>query len=1341
MKRAILLALAGLTFCSVKAQEDISGIINAYAAVQSIDYCNNTLLVSDTAGYAAGDALIIIQMQGAAIDRSNSASFGNVTDLGQAGLYERAVIASVDGLEITLENMLLNEYDTDGAVQVVNMPDYPSGAVVSDTLKAKAWDGSTGGVLALEAADITLQAPIDASGQGFRGGSAALDYTGNCNFLDNFNAFAYDEGSIRAGRKGQGISAILSSQARGRGSQANGGGGGNDHNAGGGGGGNLTAGGQGGENDNPSFFGCDGRNPGQGGKAINGISTDRIFMGGGGGAGHGNNNVASAGGNGGGIIIISAAGITANGFGIFANGAAAANSIGDGAGGGGGGGAIVLSLENGDGSGLLLEARGGRGGDANNNNTDQCFGPGGGGGGGRILRSGAAMATVALAGGQSGLSTNSNVCGVGANNAAPGNAGASQTFENLPESDGPFTPYSLLSQTGDTTTCPGLPLTLPVSVQGSGLSFQWQLDEGAGFNDLQSGFEYGATNVPGLLINTVANAMNGNRYRLLISSECIDTVYTDPLTLTVVPGPAASFSFAVNGLTASFTNTSTNADGYTWDFGDGNSSTAFEPSHTFSGPGIYDVTLSAASSTCGDTASFTTQVEITVAQAPQAAFQPMPAAGCAPFSVLFSNTSTGGSGTTYQWFFPGGDPATSTDGAPIVNYDNPGAFDVTLIATNSAGSDTLTITSAVQAGAAPTADFELATDNRTVTLTNLSPNADTYLWDFGDGNTSTDPNPTHTYDSAGDYEVSITVTNSCGSDVSVLPISVAQRPTPLYSTENTTTGCSPHTVYFVNESTGDYDSLRWEFPGGMPSESGLPNPEVIYGAPGQYTVRLTLFWLEGEEMLSQVQAVTVLEGPVAGFSYDLDGLQATFTNLSTNAGNYNWDFGDGGTSNEEDPVHTFGSTGTYEVTLIAGNGACSDTLTVETLVQQAPEAAFQPMPASGCAPLSVLFSNTSAGGSGATYQWSFPGGSPASSTDGAPVVNYNTPGAFDATLIVTNSAGSDTLTISGAVQVGAAPTADFTLVEDGLTITLVNLSTNAGGLLWDFGDGNTSTVPNPIHTYSASGDYEVSLTVTNACGSDVMVAPVTVLQRPAPLYSTENPLSGCAPYTVYFVNESTGDYDSLRWEFPGGMPATTDIPDPEVVYNTPGQYPVRLTLYWPEGEEVLSRPQAVTILERPQPAFTFVLDGLTATFTNLSANATDYTWNFGDGTTSNEENPVHTFPGPGNYDVTLNVSNQGQCTRANGQNVYIQPSGVEEHSLPADIKLFPNPTAGQLRLQSERQSWYPVQWRLLNAQGQVMDSGIAPQDREWSLAPYPAGPYLLQFVNAEGWWTIRVLKY
>ena len=89
----------------------------------------------------------------------------------------------------SLDKALLNEYDTDGAVQIVSMPAYGSGALVTDILTARYWDGSTGGVLALDASTISLQAPIDVSGKGFRGGSAMLNYSGDCVFDNNYNGF------------------------------------------------------------------------------------------------------------------------------------------------------------------------------------------------------------------------------------------------------------------------------------------------------------------------------------------------------------------------------------------------------------------------------------------------------------------------------------------------------------------------------------------------------------------------------------------------------------------------------------------------------------------------------------------------------------------------------------------------------------------------------------------------------------------------------------------------------------------------------------------------------------------------------------------------------------------------------------------------------------------------------------------------------------------------------------------------------------------------------------------------------------------------------------------------
>lgn len=224
------------------------------------------------------------------------------------------------------------------------------------------------------------------------------------------------------------------------------------------------------------------------------------------------------------------------------------------------------------------------------------------------------------------------------------------------------------------------------------------------------------------------------------------------------------------------------------------------------------------------------------------------------------------------------------------------------------------------------------------------------------------------------------------------------------------------------------------------------------------------------------------------------GGEYLFQNSSQNQDAVLWLFGDGSTSTLDDPVHLFDQPGTYEVTLIASNTCGADTFTTTIAFYPAPVAAFSAQPAMGCAPLSVFFENLSTGDS-LTYEWSFEGGQPATSSEKNPQVVFAEPGSFSVTLVVNNPFGSDTLYLPDAVEVHPLPFADFNFEIDSLTVSFIDLSVGAVQWHWDFGDGNSSTLPHPQHTYAQPGAYQVTLAVTNGpCGSAVST---TILVMPS----------------------------------------------------------------------------------------------------------------------------------------------------------------------------------------------------------------------------------------------------
>lgn len=749
----VLLVLSSSSF----AQEEISGIINKYAVASSFDECSNELAISSTEGLEAGMQIIIIQMQGAEISTSNNSSFGDITSLGQAGKYEIAEISSLTANGVILTHLPVNTYDFDGNVQVVSLPEYES-AIAEETLTCAAWDGQTGGVLAIKVNGLLItDANIDVSGKGFRGGISNVSGNNNCSWLTNADNYSYDQDNWRGAPKGEGIATIIAGMEHGRGAQANGGGGGNDHNSGGGGGANVTSGGQGGENNEPSTFGCDGFYPGRGGKGISGASG-RLFMGGGGGAGHENNGVGTNGGNGGGIVIIIAEEFQGLGYTIKANGDQAAASTGDGAGGGGAAGSIVFIAP--VATGFHFEAKGGSGGDADNDNADRCLGPGGGGSGGRVLASSnISVNPLSISGGLAGTSFNSTACSDDTNGAANGFSGTLETQDELPEGTEAFMVPEIISQSEVIFACAGDEVFVNVEISGSNLSYQWQLDNGSGFIDINDTDAFSGTDTPQLQISPISEILNETQLRLIISGICSEELISASIPVLVTPQPIASFGYSSNELAVSFVNTSIYADNYLWDFGDGEQSSGLEPEFTFPDFGSYEVTL-IASNSCGED-SITMTINLT---APIfASFNFTEGEGCAPIEVQFTNTSTG-LFDELTWNFPGGTPSASSEENPTIIYSEPGVYDVTLTASGSAGSNTFTAEGIIEILPPPEPLFTWeVVDGLIVSFTNNSQNAVNFNWTFGDGNTSTEENPIHEYAVPGNYEVTLNAQNIyCG---------------------------------------------------------------------------------------------------------------------------------------------------------------------------------------------------------------------------------------------------------------------------------------------------------------------------------------------------------------------------------------------------------------------------------------------------------------------------------------------------------------------------------------------------------------------------------------------------
>ncbi|MDZ7879898.1 MAG: PKD domain-containing protein [Saprospiraceae bacterium] len=930
MKQKSIFLCFFLTFLVLQTinAQSISGIINAYARITSIDTCDMRFAVTDTVGFKKGMRVLIIQMNGATINSSNSSSYGSIESLNNVGRYEINVIDDIQNKNIFLGFYLKNQYNENAIVQIVSFPSYAD-AIVTDTLRAKPWNGESGGIIAFEANNLTLNAPIDASGAGFRGGGVKA--YANCDALENYPGYFYaltTTDKTNGGLKGEGIAAFILGKECGRGAQANGGGGGNNHKSGGGGGGHLVAGGIGGEQKHVNDLrNCVGKFPGLEGKAINGLGNDRLIFGGGGGAGHNKESSNNKGGDGGGIVFIKTNSLTANGNEIIVNGEDSEFSDSDGAGGGGAAGTIVLLANQHNGS-IVLEANGGNGGNTGSI-SEYDFGPGGGGAGGRIITKIATGVTTSLIGGNFGKNFTRR-SSQGAAKATNGIATNAANFSVPTSVDTISRVLNFVEQPQTKRVCEFQATTLSVKAKGVKLTYEWQVHRGddRGFMPIVSDTTFIGVNTPTLILNRVRTTLNPYLFRCMVKSECSsvqEEIKSDPVGLVIIPAPIATFTPNIAYNTVSFTNGTSNATGYLWDFGNGQTSTATNPTYTYPVQGNYNVVLKSVNS-C-DTNTYTLQIKINAL--PKANFTAITSDYCLPSSVRFTNLSSNNV-VSYQWLFPSGTPATSTDLNPSVIYQNSGVYDVYLIVSNGNGKDTLKRSSFIRVNGSPIAKFDItrAPNSTTATFLNRTEGASSYKWDFGDGTTSVDAAPQHTYRSTGIFVVCLIASNACGLTSTCDTLTLLSLPSAQISV-NQTVGCAPLFAQFSGQNPSNVISWAWSFPGGTPTTSTERNPRVTYAASGVYTVTLRVSNAAGIKTTVLDSFVRVQPSPIVKFSVvSIDSTVATFENFSSSATVYRWDFGDGTGSEEfNPPPHTYYRNGNYTVTLQALNNACGGVTT------------------------------------------------------------------------------------------------------------------------------------------------------------------------------------------------------------------------------------------------------------------------------------------------------------------------------------------------------------------------------------------------------------------------------
>jgi PKD repeat protein len=518
--------------------------------------------------------------------------------------------------------------------------------------------------------------------------------------------------------------------------------------------------------------------------------------------------------------------------------------------------------------------------------------------------------------------------------------------------------------------------------------------------------------------------------------------------------------------------------------------------HVYTNSGSLGTTYYATISVFNDCGDSTITVPINIEpNTTLASFNLSNNSGCAPLTVNFTNTSF--NAPNYSWCFDWNPLTKQCGGAssvlnnPTWTFTNPGTYNVALFIDNNCSYDTVV----QQVTVLPSPDAQFNSNNNVCIGDTILFNSTSsissgwiagYAWDFGDGDTSILQNPTHTFGSSGAFIVKLIVTSSNGcQDSAFQTINILPSPEANFSTINV---CLGDTTYFTNLSTingGSISGVAWDFGDGNLSTQS--NPSHIYASPGSYTVTLKAY-SSANCVDSSTQILVVFPLPELGFTPSLiagDSCSVPqtylFTNTSTGAQSYSWDFDFGNnpglnTSTLTTPTFTYTSPGVYTVLLTGDNAFdCRDSLFKQILVRDGVNGAFVVLPSEGCEPLEVTFSDASIYTTSldtiASIIWDFGDGN--THTQTSPPWNFTytfgTYGNFTPSYTIRMTSGCSSNFVGVPISIYPKVTADFDINYINLnTRSFTNLSLSVDPItkvLWDFGDGTTSTQFSPTHIY------------------------------------------------------------------------------------------------------------------------------------------------------------------------------------------------------------------------------------------------------------------------------------
>lgn len=702
---------------------------------------------------------------------------------------------------------------------------------------------------------------------------------------------------------------------------------------------------------------------------------------------------------------------------------------------------------------------------------------------------------------------------------------------------------------------------------------------------------------------------------------------------------------------------------YLWNFGNGNTSTAVEPTHAFNNSGYQDISLITKTVLgCRDTILLENAIKVNTK--PVANFKADIRNTCGKTNIQFTDLSTGGA---TQWLWSFGDNSESTDQHPQHVYKDTGFMNVQLVVLNGGCMDTVIFEKYIYikpAVAKFTTNFTCANPFER-NFNNYSKGADYWIWNFGDGTSSTQHSPSHIYSDTGEYSISLEAFNNTTgcSYLQTKKIKIVKLQ-PDFSVLNTTVCKGGEVMFTANINPAEVSRYIWDFGDGTVQQSTFNTINYSYSQPGAYDVKLVVLNLINCRDTVIKPMFIKVGGPTAKFgasvSKSCTNVPVIFYDSSMLAGmgniqNWNWNYGDGISETLSTAVsqHSYANPGGFYVSLkVTDNNGCTDSVKLGYPISITKiDPRFFSTDTLTCTDKLIRFICPYSI-PGIYYRWDFGDGN--ISFLQQPQHAYATPGNYNIKLVIGIVGGCVDSTIKPSFINIENPVANF-LMSDSfktcppLVIQFTNTSANAIDEQWDFGDGSSTITNNPSHFYTYPGTYTVTLTTKGRGGCSSQMRKKVVVNGPSGSlsYTTFN---FCNPVQVNF-KAHTVDAISYVWDFNDGNIVTNLDSIISHTYSSAGFYLPKIMLIDDYGCKVpitgLDTIKSVKITASFNFNDTLNCNTGNILFNNNSSsneNIINYNWNFGDGTTLlNIANPTHSFTAAGVYYPKLIVQSQNGC--------------------------------------------------------------------------------------------------